>query len=72
MGDDRNRGLYGKYNVERTDGEEAGACFVLAYEKDPYAWVALCEYVDECKDEYPQLAADLTEELERTRDAHGF
>ncbi len=70
--DDRQRGLYGKYRVERVDGKDPGACFVLAYEKDPYAWRALADYARECRGEYGPLADDLNAEVERTRDLHGF
>lgn len=38
---DENRGLYGKYRVERVDGKRKGPYFVLAYTSDPHAAVAL-------------------------------
>lgn len=56
---DKQRGLYGKYHVERVDGKVKGPYFVLAYTADPYAAVALAAYADSCEAEYPQLAADL-------------
>lgn len=52
-------GLKHKYNVTRTDGKEIGFCFVLEVEKDPHARVALKAYAESCKEEYPELAADL-------------
>lgn len=56
---DENRGLYGKYRVERIDGKLKGPYFVLAYTSDPHAAVALAAYADSCALQYPQLAADL-------------
>jgi hypothetical protein len=63
---DKNRGLYGKYFVERTDGSSASGgkhhnCeyFVLDLTHDKHAPAALRAYAESCKDEYPQLAADL-------------
>lgn len=62
--DDRERGLYGKYNVTRTDGRPMGRCFVLA-EGDPYAPLALKLYAKQCEDTYPLLARDLAEMAEQ-------
>lgn len=90
---DRNRGLYGKYRVDKivqtinpvcpsspdgwhhktvqhwcsyclgpryeTEYVDPGPVFVLAYEKDPHAAVALAAYAQSCEHDYPQLAADL-------------
>jgi hypothetical protein len=61
--DDRQRGLYGKYHVERADGKSKGPYFVLAYTTDPHAAVALAAYADSCEADYPQLAADLRRQL---------
>lgn len=61
--DDRQRGLYGKYRVERSDGKSKGPYFVLAYTSDPHARVALAAYADSCAEEFPLLAADLRREL---------
>lgn len=63
QGDDRQRGLYGKYLVERVS-DPAGkhdACryFVLDPQHDPHAAAALRAYADSARDEYPALAADL-------------
>lgn len=60
---DHQRGLYGKYRVERIDGKRKGPYFVLAYTTDPHARAALAAYADSCEDEYPLLAADLRREL---------
>lgn len=64
--EDRARGLYGKYAVERVDGKAKGPYFVLAYSSDPHARAALRAYIESCRTEYPQLAADLQFELDRT------
>ena len=64
--DDRTRGLYGKFRVERTDGKSAAGqkhegCdyFVLDLTHDPYALPALWAYARACEREYPELAEDL-------------
>lgn len=63
---DRNRGLYGKFHVERTDGKSAPGekhhdCeyFLLDLNHDKYAVPALRAYAEHCEAEYPQLARDL-------------
>ncbi|MCT7361196.1 hypothetical protein [Mycolicibacterium llatzerense] len=61
---DKQRGLYGKYRVERVVGKEKGPYFVLAYTSDPHAAVALRAYADSCEADYPQLAADLRNALD--------
>lgn len=58
MTDSHTRGLYAKYRVERLDGKELGAVFVLEFD-DPNCWPALRAYAETVKDEYPQLAADV-------------
>lgn len=55
---DRENGLYG-YLIERVDGTAPGRCFVLAYDTDPHARVALESYADSCADDDPQLAEDI-------------
>jgi hypothetical protein len=63
---DKNRGLYGKFRVERTDGRSAPGekhygCryFVLDLDHDEHAPAALIEYALSCQDEFPNLASDL-------------
>lgn len=56
---DRTRGLYTKYRVEKVNGKDHGRCFVLDYDNDPHARIALEAYADSCADDYPQLAEDL-------------
>ncbi len=60
------RGLYGKFMVKRADGthrpgEKHENCqyFVLDITHDPFAAPALLAYAERCRDEYPQLSADL-------------
>lgn len=60
---DRERGLDRKYRVERTDGTDPGRCFVLAYDTDQHARVALEAYADSCADDDPQLAENLYQAL---------
>lgn len=75
---EKNRGLYGKFYVERVDGtSEPGkkhdGCdyFVLDLTHDKHAYAAVRAYIDSCRVEYPLLADDLTEkcrEMEARRD----
>jgi hypothetical protein len=67
--DDRDRGLYRKYELYRVKEDDSGNViehyqvtdpfFVLRYTTDPHARVALEAYADSCGEEYPGLAADL-------------
>jgi hypothetical protein len=50
---------YGKYRAEKLNGKPVGRSFVLDYDTDPYARVALAAYADSCEADHPQLAADL-------------
>lgn len=63
---DKLRGLYHKFNVERTDGSsETGGkhcgCdyFVLDLDHDQHALAALLAYADSCCKEHPALSIDL-------------
>ena len=60
------RGLYGKYRVERRDGtdqpggkHDGCAYFVLDLTHDPFAAPAIRAYASACAGTYPALAADL-------------
>jgi hypothetical protein len=72
MADDKNRGLYGKYLVERTDGStEFGGkheyCdfFVLDITHDPHAIPALRAYAESARrDGYELLADDILKKVE--------
>lgn len=65
------RGIYDKYNVERTDGSskpggkhDGCAYFVLDLEHDEFAIAALKAYAKACRREYPALADDITTIIE--------
>jgi len=67
---DVTRGLYHKFNIERTDGRSAPGekhygCdyFVLDLDHDEFAINALAAYFAACKKKYPLLAKDLREKL---------
>lgn len=69
------RGLYNKFKVERLDGksepgEKHHGCyyFVLDLDHDPHAVPAIDAYADSCESEYPYLAADLRDWLERVKE----
>jgi hypothetical protein len=67
---DRIRGIYHKFNVERTDGSSRKGAkhdgctyFVLDCDHAPHAKTALASYAESCRAEYPSLAADLDDWL---------
>ena len=67
---DKNKGLYQKFDVRRTDGgSEPGqkhhGCdyFVLDLTHDKHGRAALAAYANACEHEYPHLAADLRAKL---------
>lgn len=69
---DKTRGLYNKFRVTRTDGtSERGrkhdGCeyFVLDLTHDPHAAPALAAYIRSCEKDYPLLASDLRQVLNR-------
>ena len=62
----KDRGLYEKFSVVRTDGESGhgkkhDGCryFVLDIDHDKHAEAALIAYAKSCQDEYPELSVDL-------------
>lgn len=63
MSDDKDKGLYGKYEVKRrndpTGKHDNCDFFVLDLVHDEFAAPALKAYADACREEYPALAADL-------------
>lgn len=66
MSDQKNRGLYGKFKVERVDGgsaegrkHEGCQYFVLDLNHDCFAFDAVQSYADACEDTNPKLADDL-------------
>lgn len=65
---DSKKGLYRKFQVERTDGRSAEGekhhdCqyYVLDLDHDPFAKFALVAYANACRIQFPQLAEDLNE-----------
>ncbi len=76
---DRTRGLYEKFYVERTDGRSAPGqkhegCeyYVLDLDHDKHAAAALEAYATSCEAEYPALAADLRAKALTIREEHGI
>lgn len=64
MTDDKNRGLYNKYIVDRVDGKEVGRCFVLELD-DPLTWLALKQWAgDLWVAGYENLANDIYDAVE--------
>lgn len=66
IAEDKNRGLYEKFIVNRTDGkselgEKHEHCqyFVLDLDHDEFAMAALRAYAEACEEKYPKLAVDL-------------
>lgn len=58
MADNPERGLYEKYRVQRTDGQEVGPCIVMEV-RDPNTWTALLVWADTVEAAgYAALAAD--------------
>lgn len=65
MADDKEKGLYNKYNVTRTDGKPVGECIVLEMD-DPYTWLAIRVFADRMKAcGYNKLYKDLTAKLNK-------
>lgn len=71
---DKNRGVYEKFRVERTDGQSAPGqkhfgCeyFVLDCQHDPHARAALLAYAESCEAKYPLLARDARRMANRER-----
>lgn len=71
MPDDKERGLYRKYNVERVDGKplKGGGALVLEF-GDPQAWNAIEEYADRIRVSNPQFADDLRRLTQQQRNLH--
>ena len=62
------KGLYGKYEIKKTDGTpvdpEAVYC-TLRLDTDPHARAAIRAYIESCRDEEPDLARDLEKVLQQ-------
>lgn len=72
--DQRTQGLYSKFNVSRGDGRdgpggdrEGAEYFVLDLTHDPFAIPALQTYIEQCQREYPYLARDLEQMIDRVQ-----
>ena len=68
---DKERGIYQKYNVTRTDGSSGPGgkhehChyWVLDLNHDKHAIAAYRAYAESCAEEYPVLASDILLHLE--------
>lgn len=58
--DDKERGLYHKYNVTKVDtGEAVQNCIVLRPDRDKAAWDALWDYASYIAVDSPQFATQL-------------
>jgi len=71
---DRNKGIYNKFVVVRTDGQsdpgqKHNGCnyFVLDLDHDPFAMPAIEAYAVACQDEYRVLATDLMRIVKKYR-----
>ena len=69
----REQGLYHKFNVTRTDGTDAPSgkhfgdeCFVLNLTTDKHTIPAIAAYAESCAVEYPLLASDLRAKVAAT------
>ncbi len=65
---DTDRGLYGKYRVEKVNGKPIGECFVLEA-SDPFAVDALRAYAESCVEQFTPLAADLFDMADRWQES---
>lgn len=70
----KDRGLYGKFYIDRVDGQSApgqkhDGCdyFVLDLTHDPFALPAIIAYAEACREEYPALSRDLTQKANEMR-----
>lgn len=63
---DNEQGLYGKYILSKKSGnpiDPNARYFVLRYDEDPHARVALKAYAESCEKDNPLLSNDLMYEL---------
>jgi hypothetical protein len=62
------KGLYGKYVIQKADGEPVdpkAVYFTMRLDTDAHAREAVRAYIRSCRYEHPELARDLEELLER-------
>ena len=61
--DNRDKGLYEKYHVERADGKDVGECIVLEFD-DPNARAGILTFANSVlEDGYEELYYDLIDKL---------
>ena len=72
----QHRGVYQKFIVQRVDGRdapgskhEACALFVLDLDHDPFAIPALTAYANACETQFPEMAADLRNKIQKLMSA---
>ncbi len=66
---DKNRGLFGKYIVDRVDGKPMPEGAIVLEWKDPNARVGIAAFSDKVREEgYEQLADDLNNKLSTFND----
>jgi len=56
------RGLYGKYRIEKADGspvDPRAMYFTIRLDTDPFARAATRAYIEACREQEPDLARDL-------------
>ena len=56
------KGLYGKYIIQKANGEAIdpkAVYFTLRIDTDPHARAAIRAYIESCREEQPELARDL-------------
>jgi hypothetical protein len=69
--DDKGKGLYGKYRIEKTDGsalDPEAVYFTMRLDTDRFARAAVRAYVVACLYEEPELAKDLERVLRELKD----
>ena len=72
---DKSRGLYNKFDVQRLDGSakhQDCEYFVLDLDHDPHAIAAIFAYADSCHKEYPALSKDLYEKARKLNERVGL
>lgn len=69
--DSEPKGIYGKYEIRKTDGTETdpkAVYFVLRLDTDPWARAAIREYARACQGEQPELAVDIWKLLKELKE----
>lgn len=69
MDEKNKKGLYGKYVIQKRDGtpvDPRAVYFTLRVDTDRHARAAIRAYIESCREEEPELAADLERVLRET------